>query len=166
MQARLFKNHAHIDSRGRFQRLFDYETYDGEVIELRQVSISDNPQIYTLRGMHFQVSGRPENKFISVLRGEISLVVSNAHLVDKKSDIRNQNFFLTEHDKSTLLVPSGLATGWLSLSSNVLISYLMTARFEECSYSGFCYNDKFANIEWPLSPLIVSDKDRSWPPLI
>jgi len=165
MRAKFIQNVVHVDSRGNFQRIFDSDSHAFENRELQQINISDNPRQHTLRGMHFQVSGHPEHKYISVLRGEICLVVSDAHLVTDKSDVKNQYFSLSENSQSTLFVPSGLATGWISLSKDVLILYLMTSRYEECHYSGFRYDDDFANIEWPILPLVVSSKDYGWPPL-
>lgn len=165
MRAKLINNVTHVDSRGFFQRIFDSDSHAFENQKLQQINISDNPKQYTLRGMHFQVSGYPEHKYISVLRGEICLVVSNAHLATNKTNVKNQYFSLSENSQSTLFVPSGLATGWVSLSEDTLILYLMTSRYEECHYSGFRYDDDFADINWPALPLVVSSKDYSWSPL-
>jgi dTDP-4-dehydrorhamnose 3,5-epimerase len=158
----LLPNTGHVDSRGQFQRIFDKQTIGLKNLELQQVNISKNPLAQTLRGMHFQVAGPPEHKFITVLSGTIYLVVSNAHIVSKKNEVENHYFQLSEDISETLFVPSGLATGWISLSNNVVISYLMTSRFQECDYSGFLFDDPFANIHWLSSPKVISSKDRSW----
>jgi dTDP-4-dehydrorhamnose 3,5-epimerase len=128
-----------------------------------QVNLSENPNQRTLRGMHYQVGGPPEHKFISVISGSIYLVVSNAHIVTERSEIENHYFELSKDSLETLFVPSRLATGWISLSDNTIISYLMTSRFQECEYSGFCYDDPFASILWPSNPEVISEKDCNWP---
>lgn len=163
MKPLLIGNSSHSDSRGKFVRIFDKKSIEFLQLELMQVNISENPNQRTLRGMHYQISGPPEHKFISVINGAIYLVVSNAHIVSESSEIENHYFELTEDSHDTLFVPSGLATGWISLSENTIISYLMTSRFQECEYSGFRYNDPFANISWPLNPDVISEKDYNWP---
>ena len=165
MKVLLLENTYHHDSRGEFRRLFDSDSMIVQNLNLQQVNVSRNPKPHTLRGMHYQVSGPPEHKLISVLKGSIRLAVSNAHSVSEKRAINNLYFDLSEELRSTLFVPSGLATGWISLSKDVEILYMMTSRYEECEYSGFKYNDPYAKIDWPLLPEVVSEKDLSWPSL-
>jgi len=165
MKVLLLENRCHDDSRGEFRRLFDSNMIRHENLNLEQVNVSKNPKPYTLRGMHYQVSGPPEHKLISVLNGSIRLVVSNAHSVSAKKEVNNLYFDLSGDSRSTLFVPSGLATGWISRSKDVEILYMMTARYEECEYSGFKFNDPYASIDWPILPEVVSDKDLCWPAL-
>ena len=163
MKPQLLKNSLHVDSRGQFSRIFDRLSNGITDSNLEQVNISKNPIPQTLRGMHFQVAGQPEHKFISVIGGAIHLVVSNAHRVSRVAEVENHYFNLSPESNETLFVPSGLATGWIALSENVTVLYLMTSRFEDCEYSGFRFDDPFANILWPIFPLVISEKDRHWP---
>jgi len=163
MKPHLLKNTLHVDSRGQFSRIFDRQPSGIADSHLEQVNISKNPTPQTLRGMHFQVAGQPEHKFISVISGLIHLVVSNAHRVSKVTEVENHYFNLSPESHETLFVPSGLATGWIALSENVTVLYLMTSRFQDCEYSGFRFDDPFANISWPIFPLVMSEKDRHWP---
>lgn len=165
MNVELIKNFSYVDQRGEFLRIYDSAVQELENLEIRQVNVSINPKSLTLRGMHYQVSGPPEHKFITVLSGDIELVVSNAHTVSESSEIENQYFYLSEETRTTLLVPSGLATGWISLSDDVRVSYLMTSRFQDCEFSGFCFNDSFAEISWSFNPKVISEKDLRWAPL-
>lgn len=165
MKPRLMQNLVHADARGDFIRMFDKEKSLLPDLQLMQINISKNPISRTLRGMHFQVAGPPEHKLVSVICGKIQLVVSNAHRVNCKSQIENHYFNLSEGSSETLFVPSGLATGWISLSDDVIISYLMTSRYENCEYSGFRFDDPLANISWASKPDVISEKDRNWPSL-
>lgn len=165
MNVFLLDNSSHLDSRGEFQRIFDVGLHNFGLLQIKQVNISRNPLCRTLRGMHYQISGPPEHKLISVLEGSIRLVVSNAHLIHDETGVENMYFNLSEESKKTLYVPSGLATGWISLSDNVVIAYMMTSRYEECGYAGFCFNDPFAKISWPFEPSVISEKDSNWPSL-
>lgn len=163
MEPRLIKNFSHSDRRGEFKRIFDVQEFGPLDLKIQQVNISVNPKPFTLRGMHHQVSGPAEHKFITVILGSIFLVVSNAHLVSKRSEVENKYFELSCERNETLFVPSGMATGWLSRTENVQISYLMTSRFQDCEYSGFRFDDAFAGISWPEVPRVVSENDLNWP---
>ena len=162
MKVRFVDNASHVDLRGEFRRIFDSEWNELKDFNFKQTGISKNPKRNTLRGMHYQTSGPPEHKLITVLSGSIYLVVSNAHLVYEESEIRNEYFLISDTSKSSLLVPSGLATGWISSSDSAIISYMMTARYQDCKYSGFCFNDTFAQIKWPNVPEVISEKDLNW----
>jgi len=165
MEPKYFENEIFKDSRGEFRRFFDSKWAMVKEQTFSQASISKNPKCQTLRGMHFQTSGPLEHKLITVLSGSIHLVISNAHLVSDKTEVRNMHFPLSEDSSGSLFVPSGLATGWVSLKDNTVISYVMTARFQECEFSGFRFDDSFADITWPLIPEVISQKDLLWPPL-
>ena len=122
MKPILIKHTVFTDARGEFRRIYDSildDLFEVKEVRIEQVNISINPKQATLRGMHFQKSGSPENKFISVLSGKVYLVVSNAHLVKSNSTIENCYFMLNPDSQSTLFVPSGLATGWISLSEKI-----------------------------------------------
>ena len=63
------------DDRGSFERLYDL-AWDKDVSSLpKQVNLSRNSNKGTLRGMHYQLSGEPEHKLITLLSGSIYLVV-------------------------------------------------------------------------------------------
>lgn len=162
MKVRFVDNASHVDLRGEFRRIFDSEWNGLQHFNFKQTGISKNPKRNTLRGMHYQTYGPPEHKLIAVLSGSIHLVVSNAHLVSEVSEVQNEYFLISDTSKSSLLVPSGLATGWISLADSVIISYMMTARYQDCKYSGFRFNDTFAQIKWPNVPQIISEKDLNW----
>ena len=113
------------------------------------------------RGMHFQKSGKPENKIMYLLGGEIFLSIVD--LREKSPTyMMNANKVLSQTSEVAIFIPAGCAAGWLSLEDNVTIQYLMSSRYEQNSYSGFAYNDPQFNIPWPYEPKIISDQDRNW----
>ena len=157
---RELKLKSFTDDRGEFNRIFDVEWLEEKFI-IEQVNISINPHRYTLRGMHYQKNGKPENKIMHLLSGKIYL-----SLVDlrKKSPtyLKNANAVLARTSEAAIFIPAGCAAGWLSLEDNVTIQYLMSSRYEQNSYSGFPYNDPAFNIPWPNEPKVISDQDRNW----
>jgi len=148
------------DSRGAFNRIFDIEWLDLN-FTIEQINISTNPYRHTLRGMHFQKSGKPENKIMHLLRGEIFLSIVDVR-EESPTYMKNVNKVLSQSSEVAIFIPAGCAAGWLSLEDNVTIQYLMSSRYEQNSYSGFCYNDPKFNIPWPNEPKVISDQDRSW----
>ena len=155
-----FKIKSFADPRGKFDRLFDVKWLD-ENFSIEQVNISINPFKFTLRGMHFQKSGKPEKKIMYLLSGEIFLSIVD--LREKSPTyLKNENKILSSANEVAIHIPAGCAAGWLSLKDNVQIQYLMSSRYEQNSYSGFPYNDPRFNIPWPNEPRIISDQDRNW----
>ena len=149
----------HVDSRGTFTRTFDARYLEFEVV---QSNISSNPVKSTLRGLHFQVSGPPEEKLICVLSGSVFMV-----LVDLRSEspsfLQKNEIEITGALTDSVYVPSGFATGWLSTSPNTTLQYLMSARYEESSYGGIRFDDEKLRINWPSPPTLISEQDKSWP---
>lgn len=155
------KIRTNIDTRGSFTRLYDTDSFTKN-FSIKQISLSNNPKQGTLRGMHFQVSGPPENKYINIISGLIYLVIVDLRINESTYLNVNQTLFSAEEDNA-LYIPAGCATGWLSLTEGAEIIYSMSARYEECTYGGFRYNDPKFSINWPSTPIIISDKDLSWP---
>ncbi len=156
----MLSNAKHIDNRGSFVRIFDSAKTGEFNFFVKQTNVSINPKAGTLRGMHFQLSGPPEWKLITVLSGSIFMNVVNLTELNN-GKVEFQTYELNSIDNS-ILVPSGYATGWLSTADNTTLIYQMSARFEECSYSGFKYNDAKLNLRWPSAPKIISKQDLSW----
>ena len=148
------------DSRGKFNRTFDIDWLEEDFI-IEQANVSINPSQHTLRGMHFQKSGKPENKIMCLLGGKLFL-----SLVDLRENsptyMYSANKVLSQTSEVAIFIPAGCAAGWLSLEDNVTIQYLMSSRYEQNSYSGLPYNDSHFNIPWPHEPKIISDQDRNW----
>ncbi len=155
---------SHADIRGTFTRTFDDLSSPDSKFSVVQANISVNPQPFTLRGMHFQTSGPNEEKRISLLSGSAFLVAVDLR-AESPTFLEQYRFELTSPLAESIHVPSRFATGWLSTSPNTVFQYLMSARFEECKYSGLRFDDPMLSIAWPGRPSVVSDKDLAWPPL-
>jgi len=66
---------------------------------------------------------------------------------------------------SSLLIPIGVAHGFLALEPLALI-YLVTEEYDGTDEHGFAWNDRLANLQWPVQDPILSDRDRSNPSLL
>jgi dTDP-4-dehydrorhamnose 3,5-epimerase len=165
MEINGFKTHniiVHEDERGSFTRFYDNHDSLTKNFDIKQINLSVSPQKGTLRGMHFQVSGPPESKYINIISGLIFLVIVDLRPQESTFLNVNQRLFSAAETKA-LYIPSGCATGWLSLTNDTKLLYSMSARYEECVFGGFRYNDPTFSINWPSIPETISEKDLSWP---
>jgi dTDP-4-dehydrorhamnose 3,5-epimerase len=159
---KIYKNSAFSDSRGKFSRVFDSHWFSSIGFTPMQINVSSNPYKHTLRGMHFQVDGEPENKLMTLLSGVVFLSIVDL----RPKSISYLNVFTREvssEELESIYIPAGCAAGWISLSNDVHIHYVMSSRFELNNYDGFKFDDSFFSIPWPVKPEIISDQDRNWP---
>jgi len=159
---KVYKGSTFSDSRGKFSRVFDSDWFYGIGFTPMQINVSSNPYKHTLRGMHFQVDGEPESKLMTLLSGVVFL-----SLVDlRPKALSYLNVFtkeVTAEQGESIYIPAGCASGWISMSNDVQIHYVMSSRFEHNNYGGFKFDDPFFSIPWPVKPEIISDQDRNWP---
>ncbi len=159
---KIYRTKTHIDSRGTFSRIFDFNNPSIPKFEIVQSNISHNPNIGTLRGMHFQQSGPPENKIVSLLSGSVFMAIIDIR-PNSSTYLQLTEVNFSEPFQEAIYIPSGFATGWISTSPNTCLQYLMSARFEECTYSGFRFDDPVHEIRWPMRPIFISEQDLNWP---
>ncbi len=149
----------HTDERGVFARTFDHSWLGFETV---QSNISFNPKVNTLRGLHFQESGPPEHKIVTLISGSVFLVVVDLREYSPEF-LKPNSLQLNSPLNQSLYIPSGYATGWISTSSDTTLQYLMSARYEDCTYSGLRFNDPVLKIQWPSKPAVISEQDSNWP---
>ncbi|WP_274425406.1 dTDP-4-dehydrorhamnose 3,5-epimerase [Chelativorans sp. YIM 93263] len=152
------------DERGFFARTFCVRAFGEKGLEpiFVQHSISYSRQAGTLRGMHYQGEPYAEVKLVSCMRGAICDVI-----VDLRQYSRTfrkwASFELSAENRQLLYVPKGFAHGFLTLSDEVTVSYLISEFHTPSAARGLRYDDPAIGIEWPSPPSIVSEKDLSWP---
>jgi len=149
------------DSRGQFRRLAD-SNWIPENFEIMQTSFSENIQAGTLRGLHYQKDQSSEYKIVSLIRGSIFDV-----LLDLRKNSATYKMVstrkLTAENPQAMVIPPGIAHGFLTLEPNTLIYYAMSAKFDKENYSGVRWDDPTIKIDWPFSPEVISGQDRVWP---
>jgi dTDP-4-dehydrorhamnose 3,5-epimerase len=70
---------------------------------------------------------------------------------------------LSEKNKKQLWVPPGYAHGFLVLSDYADFEYKCTDYYDSTDEGGVLWSDPDINIPWPLSNVLLSDKDASLP---
>lgn len=153
------KNHFFSDERGKTTKTVLPEDF---IFGSRQLLSVSNPHARTIRGLHFQIEPRAENKIISCLSGTIFDVLVN---LDSLSTNDQEIFSMRIGDGCEyqgLLAPSNFAHGYLTLSDDVLITYLMDEVFDSNCASGLRWDDPKLGINWPTTPEIISKRDLGW----
>ena len=154
----------HCDERGFFARSWCLGEQAARGIDFVPVqgSVSSNPTCGTLRGLHYQAAPHEETKLVRCTRGAIFDV-----LVDLRpaSPTHGQwlGVELTAASLRQLLVPGGVAHGFLTLEPDTDVSYLMSAGYVPAAARGLRWNDPGLGIAWPAAPVLLSAKDRAYP---
>lgn len=152
------------DQRGSFSRLHCPEEFAaaGHPFTPLQTSLSRNAKARTLRGMHYEAAPHAEAKLVRVTRGSIFDVA-----VDLRSDsptyLRWIGAELSAANGRALLIGKGMAHGFITLEDDTDALYQIDRIFEPGHGRGVRWNDDAFAIEWPATPLVISERDASYP---
>ena len=145
----------------RDERGYFLQTYSDELHTLlphiAEGAVSWNEMKGTLRGLHFQHAPHGEAKLVRCSRGAI---------FDVALDLATGRWFAIELSRDnfrTLFVPAGLAHGYLTLEDDTEVSYLLSGGYKPEAGGGVRWDDPAFRIDWPMQPVRLSERDRSWP---
>ena len=152
------------DNRGVFRRHFCKQEYEklGLDSHVMQGNISENPCLHTLRGFHYQLAPHAEGKSISCMSGSLYDIIVDLRQ-NSLTYLQWQALTISAAGRKALYVPPGCANAYLTMELNTTVHYYMTEFYQPDSYRGFYYNDPSFNFNWPFSPQLISDKDKSLP---
>lgn len=152
------------DERGFFARTFCDKEFAAHGLDTHfvQQNTSRSASRGTLRGMHFQTGEHAEVKLIRCLRGAIYDVIIDLR-PDSPTFKRWEGFELTDQNASMLYIPRGFAHGFITLTDDVEVTYLVTAHYTPYAEGGVRFDDPAFSVVWPAAPTVMSDKDRAWP---
>ena len=149
------------DERGLFARTFCKREFEeiGHQQEFVQFNHSHSNVMGTLRGLHFQHPPHAEIKLIRCIRGKVLDVIVD---IRQGSPTFLQHFAveLSEENLKMIYIPEGFAHGFQTLAPHTELIYHHTAYYAPQAEGGLYYADPRLNIQWPLSPTVVSDKDQ------
>lgn len=152
-----------IDARGYFSRIFAREELrkKGIRFSIAHANRSLTKEKGVVRGMHYQIYPKQEDKIIHCIQGAIFDVALD---IRKKSATYGQwvGKVLSGKNKTMLLVPRGFAHGFQTLEKNCLVEYFVTQYYAPEHERGIRWNDPCFNIDWPIKKAILSKKDRQW----
>ncbi len=156
----------HRDERGFFARAFCEQEFEAHGLPTRypQWNLSRNERRATLRGMHFQLAPHAEAKLVRVVRGHLYDVVVDLR-PDSPTRRRWLGFELSAEEGRMVFVPEGCAHGFLTLTDETDVLYMMTEAHVPTAGRGFRFDDPSIGIEWPEPVAVISDRDAGYPDL-
>ena len=162
----LTRSEVHRDERGEFWRSFCREDLaaGGVDFSVAQSNVSVNPHLGTLRGFHFQGPPSVEKKVLTLIAGAMRAVVVDLRPTSG-TFLEWEPFEIGIGDRTSIVVPSGCATGFLTLAEQTVVHYQMSDVFRPDCYGGFRFDDPLVGVRWPAAPLVISDRDLGFGPL-
>ncbi len=152
------------DNRGFFARFFCENEFadQGLVTRFVQINNSLTAKKGTLRGMHYQLQPSAEVKVVRCIRGSLYDVILDLR-PDSPTFGKSFGAELSAENRTMMYVPQGFAHGFVTLEDDTEALYLVSALYAPELERGIRYNDPAFNIQWPIPPAEVSDKDSKWP---
>jgi dTDP-4-dehydrorhamnose 3,5-epimerase len=150
------------DVRGFFARTFCVKELEtrGLNIQFPQCNISYNEKKATLRGMHYQKEPYGEVKIVRCTSGSVYDVIVDLRPLSS-TYCKWFGLELSSLNRKAIYIPRGMAHGYVTLTDNTELLYMMSEFYNSDSAKGVRWNDPIFNIQWPLSPLLVSERDMN-----
>ena len=160
----LVEMEPHGDERGFFARAWCEREAAAVGLHPRwvQVNMSLSRDVGTLRGMHYQQAPWQEAKLVRCTHGAIYDVIIDLRRTSS-TYLRWFGADLTAENHRALYVPEDFAHGFLTLTGDVEISYLVSQFYAPQAERGLRWNDPAIRIRWPGAVNVISGKDASWP---
>jgi dTDP-4-dehydrorhamnose 3,5-epimerase len=154
----------HTDERGYFSETFRADWFAPLVFVQDNQSQSRHPG--TVRGLHFQIPPRAQDKLVRVTRGQVLDVAVDIR-VGSPTYGNHVAVILSEENGEQLLVPKGFAHGFVALAAESEVTYKVTDYYSSDHDQGLLWNDPDLGIEWgpEAESAILSDRDRAHPTL-
>ena len=154
------------DARGYFFESFNSKDFAEQTgIQVNFVQDNESKSRYgVVRGLHFQKPPYAQSKLVRVVSGRV---------LDVAVDIRKGSpqyaqwvgVRLSAENKKQLFLPRGFAHGFLTLTDDVEVQYKADNYYSPEHDGGVRWDDPAIGVEWPMKPLLLSDKDKSAPTL-
>jgi dTDP-4-dehydrorhamnose 3,5-epimerase len=150
------------DDRGFFARSFCENEFSAHGLSPRfvQVNNSLSRSKGTLRGMHYQRAPKAETKLVRCIRGSLYDVILDLRQ-DSPTFGRSFGAELSADNRRMMYVPKGFAHGFITLEDDTETFYFVDEFYAPESERCVRWNDPRFAIEWPLAPVVISDKDRN-----
>src|SRR5262245_30800519 len=152
------------DARGFFARVFCRAEFEAHGLEpaVAQCNISHNERKATLRGLHYQIAPREEVKLVRCTRGAIFDAIVDLR-PNSASFCRWYGVELSADNRRMIYVPTGFAHGYLTLIDDSEVSYQVSEFYAPEFERGVRWDDPAFEIQWPVWPEFISDKDHAYP---
>ncbi|TYZ27283.1 dTDP-4-dehydrorhamnose 3,5-epimerase [Selenomonas caprae] len=152
------------DARGWFMESWSQRKMEeaGIKVDFVQDNQSFSAQKGTLRGLHYQLNPKCQAKLLRCTRGRIFDVAVD---IRKGSPQYGQwvGVELSAENKKQLFIPRGFAHGFITLTDDVEVQYKADNYYAPECDGNIRWNDPDIGVEWPIEPVILSEKDQLAP---
>ncbi|MGH9171765.1 MAG: dTDP-4-dehydrorhamnose 3,5-epimerase family protein [Acidimicrobiales bacterium] len=154
------------DHRGLFARLYDEEELSRAGVDtgVSQSRAAFNGAAGTLRGLHYQAEPHGDTKVVRCTAGSIFDVVADLR-PDSPTCHQWIATELSALNRRSVVVPPGCAHGYLTLSADSEVAYLISVPYVEGAQRGVVWDDPTLAVSWPASPVVISERDLTLPRL-
>ena len=150
-----------VDKRGSFQKVFHEEVPKAlDLLWAEEYFTLSEPNV--LRGMHFQLPPYDHQKLIGCLVGCVTDVVLDLRQ-SQPTYGKALSLDLSEDDDKYLLLPEGVAHGFVVRSGPALMHYKTTSSYRPDYDAGVAW-DSF-DFEWNCKDPVLSPRDESFQPM-
>jgi dTDP-4-dehydrorhamnose 3,5-epimerase len=155
---------AYRDERGFFMETYRADHF--EKLGLPARFVQDNQSFShkgMIRGLHFQWDP-PLGKLMRVTHGAAFLVAVDI----RKGSPRLGKWVgleVSSENMKQVWAPAGFARGFCALTEKVEVQYKCTAIYSSKAESAIRWNDPDIGIKWPMTDVVLSQKDREAKPL-
>jgi dTDP-4-dehydrorhamnose 3,5-epimerase len=162
--AALVRIEPHADSRGFFARTFCVQEFAAAGLPTAavQASVSYNEHTGTVRGLHFQWPPSQEGKLVRCLRGSLFDVLLDLR-PRSPTYLQHLSVTLDEDNRAAVFIPPGIAHGFQTQLPRTEVLYQMTDVYAPALAAGVRWNDPAFSIRWPLSEIVISERDAGYP---
>ena len=153
-----------MDSRGYFARVFCHQVFASNdmATNVAQMSVSFNERRGTLRGLHFQYPPASETKYVRCVRGAMLDVVVDLR-PESTTYLRHISVMLSATNGRALFLPGRFAHGFITLTDQTEVEYMMNQLHEPALEGGLRYDDPELDIVWPVPVSVIATRDANWP---
>lgn len=152
------------DDRGVFARTYCADEFARAGIDFVPVqgNLSRNVAKGTLRGLHFQRPPHEEAKLVQCVTGALFDAIVDLRR-ESPTFGRSTSVTLDADSGRLLFIPPGCAHGFLTTEPGTDILYAMGSPFVDGAGRGIRWDDPALDIPWPARPLVISDRDATYP---
>ena len=154
----------HVDERGLFARTYCADELRANGLDPRvaQCSSSFNRRAGTLRGLHYQRRPHGEVKLVRCTMGAIFDVVVDLR-PESRTYCRWVGVDLTAENRRALYIPEDCAHGFLTLVDDSEVYYQISQPYVAGAEAGVRWDDPVFGVQWPSAPVVIADRDASYP---
>lgn len=159
---------VHRDQRGWFS-----ETWNSKALQAAGIAadfVQDNQAFSiargTLRGLHFQLPPKAQDKLVRVVSGSILDVAVDLRRGSATFG-RHISAVLTAEAGTQIWLPKGFAHGYVTLTDATEVAYKVTDYYSPEHDRGIVWDDPGLGIDWQVAraEIVLSDKDAKLPRL-